>query len=40
MDSVGVGNELKFSTGFDQTYLQSIIEDLDEILEGFPVRAL
>ncbi|WP_350977837.1 hypothetical protein [Shewanella sp. AC34-MNA-CIBAN-0136] len=40
MDSVGVGNKLKFSTGFDQTYLQSIIEDLDEILEGFPVRAL
>ncbi|WP_150104339.1 WapI family immunity protein [Shewanella sediminis] len=40
MDTVGVGNELNFSAGLDQTYLQSIISELDEVIENFPVRAL
>jgi hypothetical protein len=40
MDNAGVGNELRFSTEFDQTYLQSIIDDLDDILKGYPERAL
>ncbi|QDO84648.1 hypothetical protein FM037_17285 [Shewanella psychropiezotolerans] len=40
MDTVGIGNELTFSTGFDQTYLRSIISDLDEVIANYPVRTL
>ena len=35
MDSVGVGNQLSFSTELDQTYLPSSIAELEEILKGF-----
>lgn len=40
MDIVGIGNELTFSTGFDQTYLESIISDLEEVIANYPVRTL
>jgi hypothetical protein len=40
MDSVGVGNQLSFSTELDQTYLPSSIAELEDILNGFQARAL
>ena len=37
-DSPGVGNELTFEIGFDQTAIPEVLEGLDQVISNFPVR--
>jgi hypothetical protein len=37
-DQGGIGNELRFGVGFDQTEIPEMLAALDEVLSNFPVR--
>jgi hypothetical protein len=37
-DEAGIGNTLKFELAIDQTEIQGLIYQLDEILKAFPVK--
>ena len=37
-DTPGLGNELTFEIGFDQTAIPEMLEGLDQIISNFPVR--
>ena len=36
-DAAGIGNTLKFALGFDQTELSGMLDELEQIIEKFPL---
>ena len=37
MDEVGLGNILKFKFDFDQTFMPKVLNDLEKVINAFPV---